>query len=266
MIWNPFRWWRERRRARLLAAPMLASWRAIVEGLPFWSSLDDAERERLVRIARILVAEKEWEGCGGLKLTDEIRVTIAAQAALLVLHRPESEWFPGVPAILVYPHAYVNPLPHTDRFGIVTVGTANQGEAWRRGPVVLDWDDVQQGVARPADGRNLVFHEFAHKLDMLDGFADGCPPLDSREEYRHWHAVMVREYQALCRDAEDGRATLLDTYGATNPAEFFAVATEAFFERGEEMSRTHSAMYAALADYFRQDPAERVRGPAAGGA
>jgi Mlc titration factor MtfA (ptsG expression regulator) len=258
MVWSPFLWWRDRRRARLLARPLSPVGRQTLESLPFWRTLDEDERDRCTRIARLLVAEKEWEGCGGLEITEAIRFTIAAQAAVLVMHRPESEWFPRVASILVYPSAYRNPLPRVDATGVVSIGTANLGEAWQRGPVVLAWDDVRRGVARPGDGRNLVLHEFAHKLDMLDGYADGSPPLSTRAEHRRWHDVMTVEFEQLRRAAEDGRATILDTYGAVNPAEFFAVVTEAFFERGPELRREHPALYAALADYYRQDPANRA--------
>lgn len=253
---DPFSWWRARRRRKLLATPVPASWQPILDGLPFFARLTPAEQATLRGTARVLIAEKSWEGCGGLALTDRIRVTIAAQAALLLLHL-EHDYYRGLQSILVYPHAFVDPMPWVTESGVVTQGIANHGEAWRRGPVVLDWDEARAGVARPDDGRNLVLHEFAHKLDMLDGFADGCPPLHGRAAYRAWHEVMSREYQALCDADEHGRATLLDAYGTTNPAEFFAVATECFFEQGPALAARHPAMYALLRDYYGQDPAAR---------
>lgn len=255
MIWNPFTWWRARRRRKLLAASLPDGWLERFAALPFYHTLTPSEQRSLRDKARVLIAEKEWEGCGGLAMTDEIKVTIAAQAALLVLHR-EVDDYPGLQSILVYPHAFVNPLPRLEQ-GVVSSGTAAHGEAWPQGPVVLDWDESRAGVADLGDGRNLVLHEFAHKLDMLDGFADGCPPLAARPAYREWHRVMIDEFERLRDAAERGQATLLNQYGATNPAEFFAVATECFFERGAELRARHPAMYALLADYYRQDPASR---------
>ena len=140
---------------------------------------------------------------------------------------------------------------------VVREGQTNLGEAWLRGPVVLSWDDARHGALDPKDGHNLVFHEFAHKLDMLDGAADGTPPLTDQTQLRAWIQTMTREFLALRDDAESGRRTVLDTYGATNPAEFFAVATECFFEKAQQLRRRHLPVYELLKDYYQQDPAER---------
>ena len=203
----------------------------------------------------MLVEEKDWEGCGGLEMTDEIRVTIAAQACLLILNI-EHEYYRRVTSILVYPAAYKT-MPSRGRDGVIREGQANLGEAWLRGPVVLSWDDARRGALDPKDGHNLVFHEFAHKLDMLDGAADGTPPLADQETLRQWVQTMTREFAALRDAAERGRKTVLDTYGATNPAEFFAVATECFFEKARQLRQRHPAVYELLKDYYQQDPAER---------
>ena len=203
----------------------------------------------------MLVEEKDWEGCGGLEMTDEIRVTIAAQACLLILNI-EHEYYRRVTSILVYPAAYKT-MPSRGRDGVIREGQANLGEAWLRGPVVLSWDDARRGALDPKDGHNLVFHEFAHKLDMLDGAADGTPPLADQETLRQWFQTMTREFAALRDAAERGRKTVLDTYGATNPAEFFAVATECFFEKARQLRQRHPSVYELLKDYYQQDPAER---------
>ena len=203
----------------------------------------------------MLVDEKDWEGCGGLEMTDEIRVTIAAQACLLILNI-EHEYYRRVTSILVYPAAYKT-MPSRGRDGVIREGQANLGEAWLRGPVVLSWDDARRGALDPKDGHNLVFHEFAHKLDMLDGAADGTPPLADQETLRQWVQTMTREFAALRDAAERGRKTVLDTYGATNPAEFFAVATECFFEKARQLRQRHPSVYELLKDYYQQDPAER---------
>ena len=227
----------------------------MVQRLPFYRALDDRGQGRIRDDLRVLVAEKDWEGCGGLELTDEIRVTIAAQASLLLLNI-EHEYFKGVNTILVYPSAYKT-APHRDAAGVVSEGQANLGEAWRGGPVVLAWDASLQGALHPRDGHNLVLHEFAHKLDMLDGLADGTPPLDSESQFKSWVETMSREFQQLRDAAKTGHATVLDTYGATNPAEFFAVATECFFEKAKKLQQRHATLYACLKDYYHQDPASR---------
>ncbi len=144
------------------------------------------------------------------------------------------------------------------RDGLIHVGGSGRlGEAWYRGPVILSWADARAGGQDPRDGQNVVLHEFAHQLDMLDGSADGIPPLPAGEPTRHWRTVMKAEYERLVRESERGRATLLDEYGATSEAEFFAVATECFFEKPLPLSREHPELYGVLSDFYRQDPAKR---------
>jgi Mlc titration factor MtfA (ptsG expression regulator) len=246
---------RHARRANLLAEPFPAEWLPTVERLPFYRSLDERGQQRIRDDLRVLVAEKNWEGCGGLELTDEIRVSIAAQASLLLLNI-EHEYYRYVTSILVYPAAYKT-MPSHGADGLVREGQANLGEAWQRGPVILSWDDARRGAQDPKDGHNLVFHEFAHKLDMLDGAADGTPPIADKELFQRWVETMTREFTALRDAAQHGRATVLDTYGATNSAEFFAVATECFFEKSQQLHKKHPALYAVLRDYYHQDPASR---------
>jgi len=246
---------RHARRQNLLAEPFPAEWSTFVERLPFYRALDERGQQRIRDDLRVLVAEKNWEGCGGLELTDEIRVSIAAQASLLLLNI-EHEYFRDVASILVYPAAYKT-MPSRGADGMVREGQANLGEAWQGGPVVLSWDDAKKGALDPRDGHNLVFHEFAHKLDMLDGSADGTPPIQDKELFQRWIRTMTDEFAALRDAAEHGRATVLDTYGATNPAEFFAVATECFFEKSGQMQRKHPALYDVLRAYYHQDPASR---------
>jgi len=246
---------RRRRRRRLIAAAFPEEWLKIVERLPFYAALDQRGQGRIRDDLRVIVAEKNWEGCGGLELDDEIRVTIAAQASLLLLNI-EHDYYRYVTSILVYPAAYKT-MPSIGSDGLVREGQANLGEAWRRGPIVLSWDDSRRGALDPEDGHNLVFHEFAHKLDMLDGAADGTPQLSGPELLRRWTKTMTREFRALRDAAATGRATVMDTYGATNPAEFFAVATECFFEKSSQLQKRHPALYGLLREYYRQDPAAR---------
>ncbi|MFK7738766.1 MAG: zinc-dependent peptidase [Planctomycetota bacterium] len=249
-----FRPSRHARRKALLAEPFPDAWRALLAKLPFYLALDERGQERICDDLRVLMAEKEWQGCGGFELTDEVRVTVAAQASLLLLNL-EHEYYKHVDTILIYPSAY-RTAPQTDAMGVVREGQANLGEAWRRGPVVLSWDAAKGGALDPKDGHNLVLHEFAHKLDMLDGRADGTPPLGTHEQWQQWIQTMTREFDRLKKAAsETRRPAVLDTYGATNPAEFFAVATECFFEKARKLREKHPELYECLRDYYCQDPA-----------
>jgi Mlc titration factor MtfA (ptsG expression regulator) len=253
-------WWRRRQRRQLLAQPFPAEWLTVLQkNVAHYRHLSEAEKSRLRDDLRVFVAEKNWEGCGGLRMTDEIKVTIAAQAMLLVLGM-EHNYFDRVQSILVYPRGYVE----TRDDGIGGDGTpevmrALAGEAHYRGPVVLSWSEVLRDGRHPSAGHNLVFHEFAHQLDYLDGVINGTPPLGTRAEGQRWHEVMTTEYQQLVEASERGQATLLDHYGTTNEAEFFAVATECFFDVPVPMAERHPRLYALLRDYYHQDPAARVR-------
>jgi len=258
-----FSWLRRRRRKALLAEPIPEEWVGWLMELPFYQGLDAGERGRLHDILRVIVAEKDWEGCAGFEITDEVKVVIAAQAALLVL-QIDHNYYRRVKTILVYPSSYKTGRPDWQSGGIVEEGGGhNLGEAWYRGPVILSWDSVRYGAEDPKDAHNLVLHEFAHKLDMSDGTIDGTPPLRDRQDYRDWARVMTEEYDVLRGKAKKGRRSVLNRYGATNEAEFFAVATESFFEKPLQMEKRHAELYGLLKTYFRQDPAERLRRAAA---
>lgn len=249
---SPFR---HRARRAQLDEPFPMAWQPHVERLPFFQTLDERAQQRLRDDLRVLVAEKDWEGCGGLALSDEIRVTIAAQAALLLLNI-EHDYYPRVQTILVYPSGWRRPVTVGDD-GVQRDAANVLGEAWPTGHVVLAWDAALRGGLLPHDGRNLVLHEFAHQLDLLDGAANGAPPLRGNAFCREWQATMAVEFVALRRASESGRATVLDRYGATNPAEFFAVATECFFEKSRALRERHARLYAVLQTYYGQDPAAR---------
>jgi MtfA peptidase len=258
-------WLDERRRRRILEQPFPEPWLAALRrNLPQFSWLDDAEQLELVQIVQVFIADKHWEGVGGLELTDEIRVTIAAHACLLVLRLPH-DVYRQVDTILVYPSTVWAPSPRASAFAVHGSGVVDDapkailGQAFSRGPVILVWDAVQAGVLDPRDGRNVVLHEFAHKLDMLAGTPDGVPPLTSDDTWTRWVEVFTREYEALQRARDQGRRLWLDDYALTNGAEFFAVATEEFFEQPLEMESDHAAMYGLMRDFFGQDPAERLR-------
>jgi Mlc titration factor MtfA (ptsG expression regulator) len=250
-----FGWLERRRRRRLLAAPFPTDWLAhLRHNVAAYELLTEAEQARLRDDLRVFIAEKSWEGCGGLTVTDEIRVSIAAQACLLLLG-VEHDYFANVQTILVYPSAYRSPDGEVGPDRVVHEGIGRVGEAWHGGPVVLAWDEVQAGGQDNRDGRNVVMHEFAHQLDFLDGLIDGTPPQENAEQYREWQRVMTVEFDRHCEDVEQNWATVLDAYGATNRAEFFAVATECFFEKPRQLQERHPDVYGVLRGYYRQDPA-----------
>src|SRR5918992_281456 len=247
---------KERRRKRLRAQPVPAAWRAIVErNLPIFRRLPPTDQAELLSHVQVFLSEKIFEGCGGLELTDEIRVTIAAQACLLLLHR-ETDYYPELVTILVYPTGYVVDVEESIARGIWSeVAEDRLGHTGRRlSALVLAWDAAKHGAADPADGENLVLHEFAHQLDFENRADDGTPALETRAEYLAWARVMSVEFEELQAAEEADASTLLDTYGAENPSEFFAVATETFFERPRALKAKHPELYAELQRFFRQDP------------
>ena len=248
----------KQRRRRLRAQPFPKDWLATVESnVPFFRRLSASDQAELLGNIQVFLAEKRFEGCGGLELTDEIRVTIAAQACLLLLHR-KTDYFPRLLTILVYPSTYSVEEKRPVEGPVWEEGRMTRlGETGRTlGSMVLSWDATKSGAGDPSDGKNVVFHEFAHQLDYENYAADGVPGLVTREQQLSWREVMKNEFASLRAADETGIPTLLDTYGATNPAEFFAVSTEAFFERPCALRARHPKLYAELQRYFRQDPVE----------
>lgn len=234
-------------------------WRVLAANVGAFSRLSGERRERLVRLARVIVREKYWEGCGGLTLSEEMKLVIAAQAALLLVGMDVDPMtdavFPNVQSILVYPAGFVAQTARPEAGGVVTEGHANLGEAHYMGigggPVIVSWRDALAGGADAGDGRNLVIHEFAHKLDFLDGVIDGTPPLKGGPEaYERWKRVMSAAFDDLSRRARRGEPSVLDYYGATNAAEFFAVASEAYFERGEAVREWLPEVYGVMREYY----------------
>ena len=258
-----FEWWRERRREKLLEQPFPAEQLdVIVRNVRHYQQLSADEQQRLRDLVQVFVAEKSWEGCGGLTLTDAMKYTIAAQACLLVLALPH-RLYENVGSILVYPSTVVRPAEPAGVFIrprelIAGEPVALFGEARHRGPVVLAWDRVLRDGTHPLSGHNLVYHEFAHQLDLLDGDPDGTPPLASKDERERWHEVCERAFLVLRARIEHGRQSVIDEYGATNEAEFFAVVTEQFFDRPHELRASEPDLYELLRDFYRQDPATRA--------
>ncbi|HET9385708.1 MAG TPA: M90 family metallopeptidase [Gemmatimonadales bacterium] len=248
---------RSRRRATLRATPFPNAWRDIIQrNVPLFERLPLVDQTELLGHVQVFLAEKHFEGCGGLQITDEVRVTIAAQACVLLLHR-DADYYPRLTSILVYPATYVLSDERALGGGLweevehAVDGHTQQG----LGAVVLTWDAVARGASALRDGHNLVLHEFAHQLDFEDGSTDGAPWLDSRRQYRTWARVLSSEFEAFRTATDAGEPTLLDAYGATDLVEFFAVATEFFFERPHEMRAKHPALYEQLQHFYRQDPA-----------
>lgn len=253
-----FGWLTERRRKRLLEEPFPEAWDSYIEdNVALVKRLDADQRQRLRELVQVFVAEKHWEGCGGLEMTDEIRVTVAAQACFLLLGR-EHALYADVESILVYPSTVVAPERERGFFdpGVRVVdegGTPILGQAHLGGPVILAWDDVLGG-GRGQGRRNVVFHELAHKIDMADGTIDGTPPLDDSAHRRTWREVCSEIFLELRERVDDGKRTFLDEYGATNEAEFFAVATEAFFTQPAKLEDAHPELFAVLLDFYKFDP------------
>lgn len=245
-------WWRGPSEPPSLSAPH----RALLEAhAPFAARLDADERARLDALVARFLAEKTFIGVDGLEVTDQMRVVVAAYACLLMVGRPDMRLYPTTREVIL----------HAGIFGQASTSIGPDGRHYEaretlagradyRGPVLLAWESVIWRLRAVSARRNVVIHEFAHKLDFLDGLADGTPPLESRREVKEWVAVFSKEFERLRAEMAQGHATLLDPYGATNPAEFFAVASELFFEQPAELAARHAALFAQLQGFYRQDP------------
>lgn len=251
-------WIDDRRRKIILTQLFPKKWLEYLrQNVPHYSLLYEEEKAKLRDAVQIFIAEKRWEGCQGLLVTDEMKVTIAGQACLLTLEM-EKNYFPRVKTILIYPGGFRVPRDRQVTDLSIEGGTMPVlGQSWHRGPVILSWEDISNPRNELGTPENLVIHEFAHQLDMQDGPADGTPSLSSRKLQKMWRRVMHDEYNRLVAESEEGRVTLLDAYGATDEVEFFAVASECFFEQPVEMKRRHPQLYGVLRTYYRQDTAAR---------
>jgi len=245
---------KEHRRRRIRRRPLPPHLKGVIDGIPLLSRLPSADQEELEASTKILMHEKHFEGAGGLTMNDEIKATISAQAALLILRRPH-DYYPRLVSIIVYPGRYVAPHVERQPSGVVIEGRqVRAGESWSRGAVVLSWEDVRADAAGRRPGRNVVLHEFAHQLDAENGEIDGVPLLPANR-YSAWARVLNEEYARLRAAVEEGAPAFLDPYGATSPAEFFAVATERFFTAPVELRNAVPELYAQLQGFYRQDPA-----------
>ena len=247
--------WLRWRRRRLRNSVFPEEWRRILRRrVPLVARLPSDLQLRLKQDMLVLLAEKPMLGCAGLRVTDAMRVTVAALACIPLLGARRG-YYPELQRILLYPAAFAAPHVHVDEDGVQSDGLrALSGESWSQGQVLLSWQEVLDSAADPTDGRNVVIHEFAHQLDQSKGYANGAPPLRTRQAYRGWSSVMQAEYVALQRRLRVGQHGLIDEYAATDPAEFFAVCSELFFERGADLAAEHPALYAELRAYYRVDP------------
>lgn len=239
---------RRQRRGEIASQPLSESDRSyLMKEVPLYEMLPQAQKERLDGLIQVFLYEISFEACGGLpEVTREMQLSIASQACLLLLDSGY-ENFGKLRSVLIYPSTYVV----REEYGM---SDARLGESWQTGSVVLSWSSVEQSSRNEEDGLNLVLHEFAHQIDQFDGVADGLPLLKSREDYAAWSEDFSESYERLCEEVEKGQRTVLDEYGATNPAEFFAVATETFFEKPKAMEREHPEVYSHLKVFYGLDP------------
>jgi Mlc titration factor MtfA (ptsG expression regulator) len=245
--------WR-RRRTSSRAAVDEALWQKVVSRFVFLRALTPGEKRRLHDLTQSFLGNKQMSGAAGLQLTDEMRTVIAAQACLLILNLG-LDYYRGWVGVIVYPGDFMPRHEYTDEDGVVHITRdAMQGEAWLQGPVILSWEAVQSGAE---EGVNVVLHEFAHKLDMLNGEPNGFPPLHEDMNREAWMRDFSAAYQDFCARIERGEHTAVDPYAAESPAEFFAVLSEVFFEIPQVLKRSYSEVYRQLSRFYRQDPAIR---------
>jgi len=250
---------RQRHRRHAVEAPFPDEWRVLLgDDMVHWRLLDDGERARLEALVKGFLFDKRFEWVAGLKESDEIRVLVAASASLLILGL-DTAYYRDVTSIIMYPTStkVEGRRVAPEAPGLVTDEIVPiLGQAMLHGPVLIAWDSAKRSASHPKTGHNVVYHEFAHKIDMADGSADGVPPMAKADRDR-WEAVCRNEYEALRGDTEERH--LLSDYATVNPAEFFAVATEFFFDRPIDMLKHNKDLYRVLQEFYRQDPAERER-------
>lgn len=257
------RFLRRRRRRAVRARPVPPRWIELLEHrFVAFRRLPAADRSELLGHVHVLLDEKRFEGCGGLEVTDEVRVLVAAQASLLLLHR-DTDYFPGLLSILVYPDAYVVPVQYETGGGLVVEEEVDHiGESWDTGSLIVSWKDVLRGAAGNDRGCNVVIHEFTHQVDGETGDTDGVPRIEDPALRERWQRIFEKEYDRLCEMADRRRRTFIDEYGASHPSEFFAVATEHFFMEPVAFSRRHPELYRVLSEFWRQDPCRWQAAPA----
>ncbi len=248
-------WLTERKRSKLRARPFPAQWREILQRrVPYVRLLPADLQLQLKQHMQVFLAEKAFIGCNGLAISDEIRVTIAAHACLLILNRP-SGYYPNLRQILVYPDSFVVQRDQVDHIGVAhRTRDVLAGESWSQGQVILSWQDTLAGAAVVDDGQNVAIHEFAHQLDQETGHANGAPRRMQQTQRQSWSQVLGTEFATLQARVTRGAPSLFSDYGATDPGEFFAVISEVFFEQPAAMLDEHPALYRELSQFYQLDP------------
>lgn len=249
-------WFTKWRRQRILRRSTLdeRQWQAVVEHFPFTRALTEAEKARLRDWVILFLHEKSIAAAGDLELSAEMRISIATQACMLILGL-DLDYYRDWAEVIVYPDEFVARYEYMDDDGVVhEVEEPKSGESWLTGPVILSWADVQMR----GHGYNVVIHEFTHKLDMLNGDANGFPPLHADMKREDWVSAFTAAYEHFCGRVDREEATAIDSYAAESPAEFFAVISEAFFEMPETVRSEYPAVYRQLAAFYRQDPFARL--------
>lgn len=251
------------RRAKVKAQPFPKHYRQIIKKrMPYFGQMPTDLQLQLKKHILVFLAEKEFVGFEGIRINDDIRVTVAAQACLLLLNRPSS-YYSKLKTIAIYPSAFIKSGEQKQPISGQLEGSINlvseqktvlAGESWDFGRIVLSWKDTVEGAKIPDDGANVVIHEFAHQLDQQNGPANGFPRLSKTANKKQWSDIMSQEFNRLQKQKQQNQPSLLSYYGATNPAEFFAVASEVFFEQSKALYHQHNALYNQLKSYYQVDP------------
>ncbi|MEO1427640.1 MAG: M90 family metallopeptidase [Cyanobacteria bacterium J06633_8] len=255
ILFSPFLIKQKRNQIKNRQFPPL--WNSIIENnLPIYLHLSPTERRRLQGHIQVFLSEKQFIGCNGLQVTEEMKVIIAAVACLLLLNE-RGKYFPKLRSILIYPTAYfTKETTARGKYVVEEKPVVRLGESWSKDQLILSWQQVKQDTYNWKDGQNIILHEFAHQLDQEEGKVEGVPILKSNSDYSNWSKVMTQEYNQLCNDVEQGRKTIMYSYGATRPAEFFSVATETFFEKPQQLQKKHPELYELLQNYYKLDPVQ----------
>lgn len=246
---------RRRRRRRLQSRSFPDEWQGYLYRMwPLYRGLPEHERRQLHSLIHVFLDEKTFEGCNGFAITDHVRLLIAAHACLLLINR-EVDCYRGLHTILVYPNEFLAPVREEDGHVVTEDRRPRSGEAWGRGTIIVSWEDVAIG-REGGPAYDVLLHEFAHALDQETGEANGAPFLENRTAYADWSRVMTDAYRRHRRESLEGFPAVLDPYGAQSPAEFFAVATESFFDTPNALRRDYPELYNQLRLYYRQDPVD----------
>jgi len=256
---SQFRRWRQYRLLRKSRIPV-SIWLQVVSQIPVFQTLKRHERHRLRKLSSLFMQDKTFHSGAGLEINDFMRACISAQACLLVLNL-DLNLYDNWNQIIVYPDAFIAPQTETDAAGVVHESErALDGQAWHRGPVVLAWSDIEQDMQDESThkGSNVVLHEFAHKLDFLNGAANGMPPLHQEMQRAQWTHEFSTAYTDLIQRIHQRKHLVMNPYAATDPAEFFAVMTEVFFEDPQRLQQRFAGVYQKMSEYFQQDPLSRI--------